>query len=142
MIGLDTSILVARAIPEHPDHIKVCARLDGLSSAGRSFALTSGALAEFVHIVTDPRRFEDPLTMAEALEWAEFWSEAAEVEVAVTDGNAIRQWRGWLAEHRLGRKRLLDTLIAATWHGAGVRQVLTLNPGDFRTLGVFDLLEL
>jgi hypothetical protein len=28
---------------------------------------------------------------------------------------------------RFGRKRLLDTLLAATWREAGVTQILTLN---------------
>jgi len=31
----------------------------------------------------------------------------------------------------VGRKRLLDTLIAATWHHAGITEVFTLNPADF-----------
>jgi len=37
----------------------------------------------------------------------------------------------------LGRKRLLDTLLAATYHHAGIQSVLTTNPADFATLGVF-----
>jgi hypothetical protein len=37
----------------------------------------------------------------------------------------------------LGRKRLLDTLLAATYHQAGVQSLLTTNPGDFVVFGVF-----
>lgn len=137
MIGLDTNILVAHAIPDHPSHGKVRDRIDRFLSEGRDLALTSGILSEFIHVVTDPRRFENPLTMAEALVWAGFWSDAEEVTLIAADIAAHRQWLRWLEEHRLGRKRLLDTLIAATWHAAGVREAFTLNPSDFQTFGVF-----
>jgi predicted nucleic acid-binding protein len=139
MIGLDSNILVAHAIPDHPLHGKVRDRIDRFLSEGREFALTTGILPEFIDVVTDPKRFENPLTMAEALDWAGFWSDAEEVSLVSTDMVAHRQWLRWLAEHRLGRKRLLDTLIAATWHMAGVREIFTLNPGDFSIFGVFDI---
>ncbi|MCX6868308.1 MAG: hypothetical protein NTV46_19300 [Verrucomicrobia bacterium] len=37
----------------------------------------------------------------------------------------------------LGRKRLLDTLIAATWHHAEIQEVFTLNPADFNIFDAF-----
>jgi hypothetical protein len=40
-------------------------------------------------------------------------------------------------QFRLGRKRLLDTLLAATWHTAGVNQILTLNWTHFEVYGRF-----
>ena len=40
---------------------------------------------------------------------------------------------------QLGRKRLLDTLLAATYRQGGVRSLLTTNPEDF---GVFDCFAL
>lgn len=39
----------------------------------------------------------------------------------------------------LVRKRLLDTLIAATWWSAGIREVFTLNPADFRIFDGFTI---
>jgi predicted nucleic acid-binding protein len=139
MIGLDTNILVAYAIPEHPAHSKVRERIDHFQLEGRRLALTSGILAEFIHIVTDQKRFENPLSMPEALAWAAFWSDAEEVSVISTDLSAHRQWLVWLRQHRLGRKRLLDTLIAATWWSAGIQEVFTLNPVDFK---IFEALTL
>ena len=45
-----------------------------------------------------------------------------------------------IAEHfRLGRKRLLDTLIAVTWHAAGISEICTLNPRDFKVFDVFHI---
>lgn len=139
MIGLDTNILVAHAIPDHPSHGKVRERINLFLLEGHHMAVTSGILAEFIHVVTDPRRFENPLTLREALNWAAFWSDAAEVVIISTEIAAHRQWLIWLDQHHLGRKRLLDTLIAATWWSAGIHDVFTLNPADFRIFGAFTI---
>ena len=44
-----------------------------------------------------------------------------------------------LQRHQLGRKRILDTQLAAILWTAGVRQVFTANPADFKIFG-FQLL--
>ena len=67
MIGLDTNILVAHAIPEHPSHGQVRGHIDQFQLEGRRLALTSGILAEFIHVVTDHRRFNVPLDIASAV---------------------------------------------------------------------------
>jgi len=139
MIALDTNILIAHAIPDHPCHGAVRARIEQFVSAGHELALTSGILSEFIHVVTDSRRFEIPLSIGEALGWAEFWSDAEEAVLLTTDISAHRQWLRWLEEYQLGRKRLLDTLIAATWQAAGVREIFTLNPRDFEIFCVFTI---
>ncbi|MGV2338984.1 MAG UNVERIFIED_CONTAM: hypothetical protein LVR18_41025 [Planctomycetaceae bacterium] len=50
---------------------------------------------------------------------------------------ATRQFLIWLRQHFLGRKRLLDTLLAATYWQAGVSSLLTTNPVDFTVFGCF-----
>ena len=139
MIGLDTSILVAHAIAEHPEHVASQRWLDIEIERNQTFAITSGILAEFIHIVTDGRRFETPLAMPEALERAAFWSEAREVTLLAADDAVNTLWLKWLADYHLGRKRLLDTLIAATWHASGISEICTLNPRDFKVFGVFQI---
>ncbi len=139
MIGLDTSILVAHAIEEHPEHGASQRWLDEQLAGSRTFAITSGILAEFIHIVTDGRRFEIPLSMSDALGRAAFWSEAREVTLLAADDAVNALWLKWLAEFHLGRKRLLDTLIAVTWHAAGIREICTLNPRDFKVFEIFHI---
>jgi hypothetical protein len=39
----------------------------------------------------------------------------------------------------LGRKRILDTHLAAVLHTHGVRKLMTSNPADFAVFQVFDL---
>lgn len=43
-----------------------------------------------------------------------------------------------MAKGQLGRKRLLDTLLAGTFRTAGIHSILTLNSADF---GIFDEFE-
>jgi hypothetical protein len=43
--------------------------------------------------------------------------------------------------YRLGRKRILDTLLGATYLAAGITSLMTTNSRDFRTFGVFNILE-
>ncbi len=137
MIGIDTSFLIAWAIPEHPDH-GTCRQLSSkAASQGRSFGLTLGILAEFLHVATDPKRFSKPLTMAEAIHIADFWAQAAEVTLLHQEVATCQQWLHWMQQHHLGRKRVLDTLIAAIWHQAGIADVYTLNPADFRLFDCF-----
>jgi predicted nucleic acid-binding protein len=45
MIGFDTNILVAYAVPEHPAHDRVRGRIESFLSAGRPVALTSVVLS-------------------------------------------------------------------------------------------------
>ena len=64
--------------------------------------------------MTDPRRFVKPLDMMAARQLAEQWWRAREVVQVFPDDAAVRQFLAWLQQYSLGRKRLLDTLLAAT----------------------------
>lgn len=139
MIGIDTNILVAFAIAEHPLHQEVRDRIGGFLKAGRRFAITSEVLAEFVHVVTDARRFANPMKTPKALDWATYWAEADDVVILAGGIEANRQWLHWLRQHRLGRKRLLDTLFAAILFEAGVSEIFSLNQADFRAFSHFTL---
>jgi hypothetical protein len=48
----------------------------------------------------------------------------------------------WVREHRLGRKRLLETQLAAALHEAGVHRIITQNRRDFEVYGVFEIEDL
>jgi hypothetical protein len=75
--------------------------------------------------------------MDEALEKANGWWEASEVKPIYPSLDSTRLGLLWLRQHRLGRKRLLDTQLAATYYAAGITRLLTLNMGDFEIFGVF-----
>jgi predicted nucleic acid-binding protein len=135
--GLDTSFLVAVEVDTHKEHIKAHARFRRLLRAGHQFGLAPQILAEFIHVITDPRRFSAPLTMARALERAELWWNAEEVVHVLPTAECVHLFLDWLERHRLGRKRLLDTMLASTYRAADVTSILTLNRDDFAVFDAF-----
>jgi predicted nucleic acid-binding protein len=124
-------------VTEHAEHAAARDTLARLLSAGDLIAVAPQVLAEFIHIVTDPRRFAQPLDMTAARQLAEQWWTAQETVRVFPDDAAISQFLAWLQQFSLGRKRLLDTLLAATYHQAGIQSLLTTNEADFLLFGVF-----
>lgn len=140
MIGVDTSFLVGLAAKEHPAHAACWALFESeiLGGEGR-MAIAPQVLAEFCHVITDGRRFERPLGMAEAVELSEQWWHSRECRPVAVDAEAGSLFLAWMAEHGLGRKRLLDTLLAATYYRAGVERLATTDWRDFARYGVFEI---
>jgi hypothetical protein len=114
---------------------------NALSRHPQPLALAPQVLTEFGHVVTDPRRFASPLSMEDALEKAQGWWEASEVKPIYPSLDSTRLGLLWLRQHRLGRKRLLNTQLAATYYPAGVNSLLTSNMSDFDIFGVFRSVE-
>jgi len=136
--GLDSSFLVAAEVVEHPDHSAARRTVSEIVSRDDRIALAPQVLVEFIHVITDQRRFTQPLGMDEARNLADRYWAANEVEHVFPNDVATRQCLRWIEQFSLGRKRLLDTLLAATYHTAGIKSILTLNPSDFVVFGVLD----
>ncbi len=135
--GMDTGFLVAAELVEHPEHVAAHATLARLLGSGDRVALVPQVLAEFIHVVTDSRRFRQPVEVGEARRVARKWWTAMEVDHVFPNPEATRQFLDWLDHLQLGRKRLLDTLLAATYYQGGIRSLLTTNPDDFRVFDCF-----
>jgi len=136
MIGVDTSFLVQLELIELPAHQAAHALLRReILQPQIPLALAPQVLAEFIHVVTDPRRFQQPLTADNAVTKARFWWNAAEVQHHYPTDASTALFLDWMQRHKLGRKRILDTQLAAIFWTAGVRQILTANPGDFQIFG-------
>jgi len=140
--GLDTSFLVAAEVACHADHAAARGMASSLRRKGDRFGLAPQVLSEFVHIVTDPRRFTAPLTMPQALERIQAWWDASDVERVWLDESAVSWFFATMTTHQLGRKRLLDTLLAATFRSASIKSLLTLNAADFAVFGEFSCVPL
>ena len=139
--GFDTTFLVAAEVSGHNNHVASRSRLSALRSAGDDFAIAPQVLAEFVHVVTDAGRFSSPLSMDAALSRAETWWTSGEVRQVVPDAITMVEFFAWMRQYRLGRKRILDTLLAATYKTAGIASVLTINADDFAVFGHFQIVE-
>jgi predicted nucleic acid-binding protein len=137
--GIDTTFLVQAEVTEHPGHEHARTCLGRLLRAGDMLVLAPQVLSEFIHVVTDSRRFSKPLTMGQSIARAELWWEGKEVVHAIPGDESIALFLRWVTEHRLGRKRLLDTMLAATYFAHGVRSMLSTNARDFGVFGCFEV---
>jgi len=141
VIGLDTSFLVGLAIGEHPSHARCLKIFQAQIQGGTAtMALAPQVLAEFCHVVTDPRRFERPLEVTDALDLCEQWWNAQECRQVVIDAEVGALFLRWMLDFRLGRKRLLDTLLAATYHCGGVKRLAATDWRDFERYSVFEVI--
>jgi predicted nucleic acid-binding protein len=140
ILAVDTDVLVSWAMAGSPRHAEARRLLDAeLRRNGNSLAIAPQVMHEFLHVVTDPRRFENPLSMQEGLRWSRrLWNAAEVVPILPAPGVMDRTFE-LLERLRLGRKRILDTALAATLELAGVRRLATFNPGDFRPFAFLDL---
>jgi len=135
VIGIDTSFIVAYEIAEHAKH--AAARLFASERHAEGFAVAAQVLTEFCHVVTDPRRFKRPLSMQEAVRTSRRWWRGREVTVADSGESAGERFLNFIGTHRLGRNRLPDTMLAATYLAAGVHVIVTLDARDFGRFAEF-----
>jgi predicted nucleic acid-binding protein len=140
MIGVDSNILVQLANADHPKHASTVTTLAAERLNGNFVLLTPIAIAEFLHVVTDQRRFPRPSSMPEALEWVRIFLDKPGVLLIMPTEESLQLSLGWMAKYALGRKRILDTQLAAMLHWAGCRRLMTENPSDFAVFGIFELI--
>jgi len=140
MIGLDCNILVQLAFADHTANAKTVAAVQAETQKGEKLILASLVIAEFLHVATDARRFAPPLTMTEALDWIEEFLKNPAVSVVEPGQSTVSQTLRWMREFSLGRKRILDTQLAAVLHVHGVRRLMTSNPADFTVFPVLETL--
>lgn len=140
--GVDTNVLIYAHMPESPHHATVRRfLLDQLSRDDITLVITPAILHELVHIVTDGRRFDPPLSMSDALGLARIYLEHTNVECIRLDASAVADAFELIERHRLGRKRIADTLFAASLLSHGVHELITCNPGDFQLFERLTLLD-
>ena len=88
MTGLDCNVLVQLALADHPANAATVAAAQAETQREGRLVFPPVVVTEFLHVVTDARRFAPPLTVPEALDWIEdflanptvgLWSQARRV---------------------------------------------------------------
>ena len=130
-IGIDTTFLIQVELLEHPGHRKAGQFLDQTLSRGDTFVVTGQLFQEFLHIATDPSRFVSPLSMVKALAIADDWWNAREVIPVYPNQQSQELFSAWMGSYNLGRKRILDTMLAAVYCANGAGTIVTSNARDF-----------
>jgi len=139
-IGLDTNVLVYAHLAGSPQHEAVRRFLRRrLESRSVTLVISPLVLHEFVHVVTDPRRFDPPVAMSEAIALSRRYLGRSNVECLAVDEGAMVLALELLDREGLGRKRVADALLAATLLSHGVERLASCNSRDFE---IFEGLEI
>lgn len=140
--GVDTNVLVYLHMPSLPEHTQVRRYLLGqLRRPDVRLVLTPHILHEFIHTITDSRRFEPAVSMAEAVAIARLYLGRPNVEMLASDDACLILALQWLENFGLGRKRIADTLFAATLVHYGVEELITSNGDDFKIFPKLRLID-
>jgi len=132
-LGIDSNVLFQAHLPAFDRHELAHRYLHRqLALPGVTLVLTPLVLHEFVHVVTDGRRFDPPVAMTEALTLARGYLGRSNVECISTDEASLLLALDLMSRHTLGRKRIADTLFAATLLAHGVHRLVTFNVADFK----------
>ncbi len=139
IVALDTDVLVHWQVAGTVHHEAVAAWISQLLRVDSSkIGLTAQVLCEFIHVVTDPRRLASPMPMTKAVRRSRDLWDAPEVIRLMPEPETFHRTLSLLVKHGLGRKRTLDTMLAATLESAGVSRLATLNTRDYQ---LFSFLE-
>jgi len=97
MIGLDCNILVQLAMADHPANQISLDAVQVEINRGENLGFPPMVGTEFLHIVTDERRFKPPLTMAEATQWLDDFASEPSVNVIVASPASLTLTTAWIA---------------------------------------------
>ncbi len=118
-------------VVEYGGYADVLRVLGELLARGDGVAIAPQVFAEFLPVATDARRFQTPFSIENGLGESERRQNAAETEHLLPTELSIARFDDWMRNHNPGRKRWLDTLLAATCREAGITSLLTLKTDDF-----------
>ena len=139
ILALDTDALVHWQMAGTEHHEATLRFIErAVRDDGARLGLTPQVLNEFLHVTTDHRRFQNPMTMRQAVgRVRDLWS-APECEPVLPGVESVHRTFALLEKYNLGRKRILDTALAAVLESARVSRLVTFNGRDFE---VFPFLE-
>ena len=141
MTGIDTTFLIDLEIKESPRHERAVEIFNKWREEKNSFlVIYSNVFNEFLHVITDAKRFVNPVPMETAIERCWYWSDHQRVKVVYSSDDSLKRLLLWMSMHELGRKRINDTTMAAVYAQEGVSKIITANPADFEILKTFEVI--
>lgn len=142
MIALDSCFLIDLYWINSPRHENAVEILHQLEESDISEVLIYyNVFNEFVHTITDSKRFENAMSMKTALDIVDEWCDLEKIKVVFPEDSSFKRSITWLKLYDLGRKRLNDTNMAGCYATQGVTTIITANPKDFTSFGIFKTLD-
>ncbi len=128
-VFLDTNILVAASVAEHPSHAAATALLDKLTAKRTPLCISPQVCREFLVALTRKAVSGRDFTVEEALEALDTWRSAC---VVVEENlGVLAELLALVRERQVRGKQVHDANIVATMRSKSITRLATLNVGDF-----------
>ncbi len=131
MIAIDTNVLVYAHRAETTLHNRALDRLTNLCENNQPWALPVPCLSEFFRVVTHPKVFNPPSTLADALDFARAVAEAPACRLLKPGAHYLDQFLAVMEAADARGNLVFDAQIVALCHEHGVTKILT-NDRDFQ----------
>lgn len=140
MIGLDTSFLIDLYWQDSPRNKSARALYSKIANdESVQLAVYFNCFNEFLHVITDSKRFSNPFSTQEAINVIDFWCDIDRVTVLYPDDTVFKRTLAWMNMFKLGRDRINDTQMAACYLSNNITSIITANPKDFEIFQSFEL---
>jgi toxin-antitoxin system PIN domain toxin len=127
VIAVDTNILVYAHRPEAPFHDAARRCVAGLAEGRGAWAIPFHCLIEFTAIVTQPRIWQTPSTLAGAFDQVHAWRESPRLRVIGDSDSGWPTFETLARQARVGGGALHDARIAACCLHHGVSELWTAD---------------
>jgi len=127
---LDTNILIYAYNQDSELHAQAINILrTALDKETRAF-IADKSLYEFFAIITDPRRVEKPVEVAEAIDVINFLRES-NIKIILTTHKTLEILTNLLEKYSLKKQKIFDAVLAALAIENKIETILTRNDKDF-----------
>jgi toxin-antitoxin system PIN domain toxin len=127
VIAVDTNILVYAHRKDSPFHETAAPIIAGLAEGRASWAIPWPCLHEFLAIVTHPRIYDPPTSVAIAIKQVDAWLESPTLVLLTESDEYWLELRSLVSAGRVTGARIHDARIAALCQQHGIRELWTAD---------------
>ena len=140
MIGLDTCFLIDLYWQDSPRNKNARALFSKIANdESAQVAIYFNCFNEFLHVITDSKRFSNAFTIQEAIDVIDLWCDIDNVKVLYPNDTSFKRTLAWMNMYKLGRNRINDTQMASCYLSNNITSIITANPRDFEIFKSFEL---
>ncbi len=140
MIGIDSCFLIDLYWQDSPRNKNARALYSEIANDENiQIGIFHNCFNEFFHVITDPKRFENPFSIKEAIEVIDFWCDIDRVTVLYPDDTVFKRTLAWMNMYNLGRNRINYTHLSACYFANNITSIITAKPKDFENCRCFEI---
>jgi predicted nucleic acid-binding protein len=130
-VFLDTNILVYAINVDSASHLSAAGLIKEISAGTLKTCISPQVLCEFYATVTNPRKFQHPLSPPEATEIITGYLES-NIALLYLKNNTIKLTLEMAVRYQISGPEIFDAQIVATMLENGVAMIYTANLSDFK----------